>query len=428
MENTTPQHDDKRLTRKTVAKVAVVGTVSALATIYAGNKLLQNESQASNEQLEIRNEPAIVDFERESQRLYTRKSFFNKNIVVRCDPPEPIEKIEGMPIDRVDFDWSKLELPRINISGDSVPLLTSRTDIGQDTIDFLEGWYNDPNFVNKQLDQIETPLKPSPSIGSLVVHYKQTRNQYWKQNGQVCDRVFDNSPTNNPYDLHRDFTNTLKTFSGGAIEYGQKEFITIEEKDLPLTADPSLTSPTLISWYKRSMNYQSLAEMAVARDVSTVFTYSGPSGMFESTTWKEKKSGKEIKIFGFNYEVTYDQAVHSWLHFLENKLKNSPLKDIYKKVVGRDQEYQSLPYYDYDLLAKNMSAMNSGQQYAGVGIGTIHLAPNSLMHYEFDSTIPVKVPGYIAPVNNDLWGGGEQIKYFEWWLKSLPKKFFSVIN
>ncbi len=381
---------------------------------------------------------AIVDYERETQSLTTEKGQDGKEYIVSCDPPEQatVENREGFSYNREILNWKDFKLPEIAIGQNKLPLLTSQKEIGQETMEFLEHWYKDPTFVEKEIEKLHLPTLTKKPVDTLVVHYKNIRNDYWQQgeNG-VCAKVFDDQPENDPQNLFDQFSQTLHEYTEGAMDYKQVGMEVLQETDLPLTQDPEATYSHLLVAYKRTIDYRSIGKLAIKNGVSTVMVYAGPSaGMYESILWTDKETGKEIRIFGFNYERTYEASIHSWTHFLEDRIKHSPMNDIYLKCVGRDAEYGILPYLDERSNIKNENDMNNGKIYASMGLGTVHLAPNSIAHYQYDSEIPVLLPGHASPVNRTLWSGDEQdwatrqLNYCIWWLKSLPRPFLSALK
>lgn len=354
-------------------------------------------------------EMAIMDYERFKQTVYLRQNPDGSRSVAKCDPPVKAEDITGFVYSNEEFDWGKLKLPEITVGGQRLPILTSRTDCDQATIEFLERWYQDPSFVEMQIKNLNLPVARPAPINALLVHYKSTRDSYWQQSSQGCEKVFNNSPEYDPQELYNHFSRTLVEDTDGAVNYRQvAPMEVIAEEDMPLTEDPNLTFPDLLSAYKRSMNHQKLAEMAVRNGATTIIVYSGPSaGMYENRVWIDENSGKQVRIFAFNYDRTYDLGVHAWMHFFENQVRNSPMGNIYLKCVGRDQEY-GLPYiYDYSEGSNNKQnerLMNDGKTYAAVGLGTVHLTANSVYQYHYDSPIHAVLPGNNSPIDKSLWG------------------------
>lgn len=402
------------------------------------NKLFAPHSEPVNKHVDIpvsREAPieqeklVIVDYERKTQNLFYKTNQLGEQVLVGCQfpAPAPAENGSGFVYNTKELDWTTLALPEIRIGKSVFPLLTSRQDVSKEEIAFLEEWYGNPNFIEEQLAKMDIlQLNPLP-IDSLVVHYQSTRNDYFASTKSGCERVFDNTPGHNPQDLQNQLTTTISTGTQGAIQYRQTGFQVISEESLPLTEDPTLTSPDLIQAYKRSMNYQWLAELAVKSNVSTVFTYTGPgAGMYESFLWTERNTGKKIRIFGLNYDLPYEYALHSWLHFTEGELRASSARDIYLHCVGRDQEY-TLPYLSQETNIKNVSRMNDGRTYAAMGLGTIHLPPNAVYHYDYDDLIPVKMPGQDKPINSLLWGKTD-LGYYSKWLQSIPRALFSLVQ
>lgn len=374
-------------------------------------------------------EQVIVDYQRKTQQIYTQKDSDGNERVVRCDVPTTAENAGGFVYNKQDYLWDKKSLPEIQVGGKQLPLITVQRDINPEQMSFLEAWYKDPQHVEKELKKMKLPPFPG-TMASLVVHYKSTRNDFWQENPQgKCEKTFYNDPAYNPQDLQNELLRALSENTDGLINYQQTGFEVIDEKTMPLTEDPHLSLADLISTYHRSINYQQLAELAVKRGVATVFVWTGASaGMYESTVWTEKNTGTPIQFFGLNYDLPADQALESWGHFLENQVLASVMSDIYTKCVGRDAEYSSLPYSSSkEADNKNVSILNDGTVYAAMGLGTVHLTPNSISQYQFNSPIPVMLPGHNEPIDMNLWGG-TQMGYYSWWLKSLPRDFFRAIR
>ena len=367
----------------------------------------------------------IVEYDRRKQDVGWETNNRGEKKAISCDPPKPVKEQRGFIYDQTEFDWSHLRLPEIIVDKKTLPVLTSQTlTAGQ--IKFLEAWYANPGLLEKLIKQKgQSDTQPAP-IDTLIVDFRSTHNRYYEMDDFGCHFIDDSNGEYDPEVLYRSATTAIREDTNGQVNYRAVAIERITENEMPLTNDPSLTDPGLIEAYKRTINYKRLGELAVENGVSTVFTFAGPSGgMYESRVWTDAKTEKRILIFGMNYNAPPEDAVHSWTHYFEDRMKNSSLADIYLLCVGRDQEY-SLPYQQpKSVVDRNILALKD-RSYAAVGIGTVHLTPNSVDQYQYGCPIPVMLPGS-GVVNKDTWGG-KASTYYSWWLKQMPPAFFSVID
>jgi hypothetical protein len=390
-----------------------------------------SHSLLSKETLTKHQIDVIVNYEKYKQNVYTKMDKHGNNLIYNCDEPfsevsqsNPIEEKESVEDDIPIFEWSDIKLPQIDIHGEESFILTSRKESSKEDLEFLERWYQNPNHVENEINKIiSEEIRPQP-LQAMVVYYKSTRDSYYKQEGRTCRKVFDDTPWYDPLDLHGQLTKAISESTNGIIEYETKNNIIISEEDLPLTTDLNLTFDWLVDRYGKGMNYEALAKKAVENNVSHIFVYAGPTGsMFEHKVYTDKESGKVVTIFGLNYDAPYEYALHSWSHFLEDKILTSPAGDIFKKCMGRLPEYSDLPYLTDEEEKINTEKMG-GKTYASMGIGTVHLAPNSIDHYQYNSPIKVLIPGNNNQlVDSSIWGSNQE-GYYKWWINSIPKPFF----
>jgi hypothetical protein len=344
--------------------------------------------------------------------------------IVDCLPPDWNTEVppRGFEYHVSPFDWEqqKQNLPVLEINGISAPILTPY-DVSPEQIARTTQLFNTYPQMEIAGDGInQEPPKP---VETLLVNYKSIRDlEYVKQPDGTCLKVDNVDPPGNPTDVFYSFFQDLNEATNGEIGLAWNT-VNISEDELPLTTDPNRGPGMLIDIYGKTMDYQAIAEMAVTQGVRTVFVMAGPTaGMLESTNWKDEKSGQLITIFGLNNTVDKNGIMESVLHNLEDTLgfiDNEALTTY----SGRLSDYD-FPYNVSDQDMNDYYTALAGQTYFAKGFGTVHQPPNGVAHYNYDSPIPVYIPGQAEPIDSSAWGSSRD-GFFKWWLQHMPKDMLS---
>ncbi len=180
--------------------------------------------------------------------------------------------------------------------------------------------------------------------------------------------------------------------------------------------------------YEAMLNHYDFCSQVNNGDITEVWVWSHAiAGMYEARMAGEEAfwiNGpvitnstciEKLPVMGFNYERTYDQAMHSIGHRVEN---------VMKQVYGR---------WDYNATDKNRWEIYSTYDQVGPGeanIGNIHFPPNATEDYEYGNNAFVPcfhqdwdhypfLGGQSEQVNCTEWQCSHE-GFMNWWFAKLP--------
>ncbi|MDQ3098275.1 MAG: hypothetical protein M3Q44_00830 [bacterium] len=372
----------------------------------------------------------IVDYKKAKQKINYKLDEDRHPIVTSCEEPEFAEQPPGFTDTEGDFDWTQHELKLMDFSEGKLEVLTS-SDLTEKQLTELEEWWRDSEYINNRLKELNLPEPAPKTIPALIINFRGVRNSYMQQNDEgTYVHIYDTGSDYDPEQLFSSFTEIIDDCTQGQLKYAAAETITWTEADHPLTNDPTLTEPQLIESYGNTINYAAIVKAARDHGVNTVFVYGGDNaGMREAATWVDPETKEPITIFGLNYNRSVDLSIHSWIHYLETKIKqHSELYEVFNTYTGRLAEDDELSYGDPDspTTQNSIKFLKERGTMASLGYGTIHLAPNAIAQYQIDSEVPVFLPDRLERIDSTEWGATE-LGYYTWWLKNLPKEFLTNI-
>ena len=129
--------------------------------------------------------------------------------------------------------------------------------------------------------------------------------------------------------------------------------------------------------------------------------------------------GRTVWVMGFNYEVSEDNALHSYGHRCEGILALTIGRGVWDGKAGETNVWSRF--------TRQADKFPEDAQ-----VGNVHGGPNAKSGYDYGQTNVVlsgaddwfefpNLKGTKKPVNCETWGKPHHLNYMKWWLNHLPK-------
>lgn len=309
-------------------------------------------------------------------------------------------------------------LQHINVKGDVIPVLKYR-DLPADQLALLEQFYNEPDILERKLAEMGIEAPSSEPIKALFIDYRTVRNHFYDPE-KGCELNNYNDPQFDPQQSIDGLIEYLRESTFGYVNFELAQTLQISEQELPLTEDPQFGPKYLLRMYGRTTNYAKIVELAKQAGVNVVFVMTGDSaGMDESYV-----ASDGTVIFGLNYNQPLGNAVESFVHFVEEVEVQSQAAKLFEVYTGGTDEYDNPPPF---LTSEQITEIASLVPKSARGLGSVHYSPGSFNAYNNQQVAKFVLPGSTQSFESNIWGGRQE-GFLGYWLDSLPKRFYTLVQ
>src|SRR6266404_4857115 len=311
------------ITRRDFLKFMGLGALATTGLVGGNNPSKQNVEAVPTPNPNVLTSPrpydeeVTIDYQIAHQRVYTAIDKNGYQIVTGYENPVIDQYQGGFDQNEAQYRWGDEPLPRVEVGNTEYPLLTS-LNLKDEELQTISSWYKNSHLIKELLKKLPESGETAPiKVDTLVVNFRSISDDYYMPNSGSSDIgrfVNERDPDYEPLDLFKKTADAIREVSDGFVDYRIKVEETIDEYDMSRTNDPRCAPQELININKYVVNYYEIGKLAIKHETDTVFIYTGPNGgMYESYTWTDPDTKKQILIFGLNYNRDWTQNLHSWM-------------------------------------------------------------------------------------------------------------------